>query len=117
MQGLELSRRFYVEVVRPWLRLVAPELPHAAALIGYGSELLDFDDEMSRDHNWGPRVDLLVSQANFERYAHRLVAGFSVVAPTAFHGEPIGWRSRPHPPASGPGAQGAREHGLSVSLV
>jgi hypothetical protein len=117
MQGIELSRRFYVEVVQPWLRSVAPELPHAAALIGYGSELLDFDDEMSRDHNWGPRVHLLVSRANFERYAHRLVAEFSAVAPTAFHGEPIGWRNRPHLPASGPEAQGALEHGVEVHTL
>jgi hypothetical protein len=117
MQGIELSRRFYVEVVRPWLTLVAPELPHAAALIGYGSELLDFDDEMSRDHNWGPRVHLLVSRANFERYAHRLVAEFSVFAPATFNGEPIGWRNRPHPPASGPEALGALEHGLEVHTL
>jgi hypothetical protein len=117
MQGIELSRRFYGEVVRPWLSLVAPELRHAAALIGYGSELLDFDDEMSRDHNWGPRVHLFVSRANFERYALRLVAEFSVVAPTAFHGEPIGWRNRPHPPAKGPEAHGALEHGLEVHTL
>jgi hypothetical protein len=117
MQGIELSRRFYVEVVRPWLSLVAPALPHAAALIGYGSELLDFDDEMSRDHNWGPRVHLLVSRANFERYAHRLVAEFSVFKPAAFHGEPIGWRNRPHPSASDPEALGALEHGLEVHTL
>jgi hypothetical protein len=117
MQGIELSRRFYVEIVRPWLTFVAPELPHAAALIGYGSELLDFDDEMSRDHNWGPRVHLFVSRADFERYAQRLVAEFSVFAPAAFHGEPIGWRNRPHPPASGPESRGALEHGLEVHTL
>jgi hypothetical protein len=48
--GNRAFARFYVEVVRPWLSLVAPALPHAVALIGYGSELLDFDDEVSRDH-------------------------------------------------------------------
>lgn len=53
MQGIELSRRFFIEIVQPWLRQVAPELRYAAALIGYGSELLGFDDEMSKDHNWG----------------------------------------------------------------
>jgi hypothetical protein len=37
--------------VAPWLASVAPELNHSAALIGYGSELLEFDDEMSKDHN------------------------------------------------------------------
>lgn len=114
MQGIELSRRFYTEVVRPWLTSVAPELPHAAALGGYGSELLGFDDEVSKDHNWGPRVHLIVSRETFDTHARRLVDAFSTAAPTHFLGEPIGWRSRPHPPASGPGAAGAADHGLEI---
>jgi len=60
MQGIELSRRFYTEIVAPWLGRTAPDLSYAAAPIGYGSELLGFDDAVSRDHNWGPRVHLLV---------------------------------------------------------
>ena len=50
--GLELSRRFYIEAVRPILDKYFPSLPHAAALLGYGSEVLGFDDEVSTDHNW-----------------------------------------------------------------
>ena len=117
MQGIELSRRFYIDVVRPWLSSVAPSLPHSAALIGYGSELLGLDDEMSRDHNWGPRVHLFVSGADFEAHARRLVSGFSAAAPTQFLGEPIGWRNRPHPPANGKEAAGALEHGLEVHTL
>ena len=56
MQGLELSRRFYFEAVRPILDRSFPDLEHAAALIGHGSELLGFDDELSQDHQWGARV-------------------------------------------------------------
>ncbi|KKC35855.1 hypothetical protein WH87_14875 [Devosia epidermidihirudinis] len=114
MQGIELSRRFYGEIVRPWLNAVAPELSHAAALIGYGSELLGFDDETSRDHNWGPRVHIFVTRDAFGTYGHRLVRDFTAIAPTEFLGEPIGWRNRPHPAASGDGAVGAIEHGLEI---
>jgi len=117
MQGIELSRRFYLDVVRPWLSTTAPELRHAAALVGYGSELLGFDDEVSRDHNWGPRVHLFVGRDDFEQQAHRLVAEFSSVTPAHFLGEPIGWRSRPHPPASGSEAVGTIEHGLEIHTV
>ena len=60
MQGLELSRRFYFEAVRPILEREFPEVEHAAALIGHGSEVLGFDDERSRDHQWGPRVQLFM---------------------------------------------------------
>ncbi len=117
MQGIELSRRFYADIVAPWVNEVAPELEHSAALIGYGSELLGFDDEMSKDHNWGPRVHLYVSPESFGTYAHRLVREFSAVAPTQFEGEPIGWRNRPHPPANGKEAAGALEHGLEVHTL
>ena len=58
--GLELSRRLYAELVRPLLDGHFPGLPHAAALIGYGSEVLGFDTEMSTDHAWCPRVLLLL---------------------------------------------------------
>jgi hypothetical protein len=60
MPALELNRRFYTEQVRPALDLYFPNLPHAAALIGYGSEVLGFDTEMSMDHNWFPRVFLFL---------------------------------------------------------
>lgn len=117
MQGIELSRRFYDDIVAPWLQDVVPGLPYAAALIGYGSELLGFDDETSKDHNWGPRVQIFLTRDRFETEANRLVAAFSSVAPTNYLGEPIGWRSRPHPPVSGDGAVGVLEHGLEVHTL
>ncbi|ABW10158.1 hypothetical protein Franean1_0699 [Parafrankia sp. EAN1pec] len=56
MFGLDLSRRFYEQAVRPLVQGV----PHAAALLGEGSEVLGFDDEVSADHDFGPRVQLFV---------------------------------------------------------
>jgi len=58
--GRELSRRFYWEAVRPLLEAHFPDLPHAAALIGPGSEVLGFDTEMSTDHGWQPAVMLFL---------------------------------------------------------
>ena len=60
MHGLELSRRFYFEAVRPILSRRFPDVDHAAGLIGTGSEVLGFDDETSTDHHWGPRVQLFL---------------------------------------------------------
>ncbi|WP_350275277.1 DUF4037 domain-containing protein [Kribbella sp. HUAS MG21] len=53
--GLELCRRFYDEVVRHVV-----DVPHSAALLGRGSEVLGYDDEMSTDHNGEARVVLFV---------------------------------------------------------
>jgi len=117
MQGIELSRRFHDEVVRPWLADAAPGLSYAAAIMGYGSELLGFDDETSRDHNWGPRVQIFLTEDRFEAEAQRLVTAFIAAAPESFMREPIGWRSRPHPPAGGAGAVGTLEHGLEVHTL
>lgn len=117
MQGIDLSRRFYFEIVRTWLNEVAPSLRHSAVLGGYGSELLGFDDETSRDHNWGPRVQILLSRESFDTFARRLVEEFSDVAPSSFLGEPIGWRSRPHPAADGLEAVGVLAHGLEFHTL
>lgn len=117
MQGIELSRGFYTDIVRPWLNKVAPELRYSAALIGYGSELLGFDDDVSKDHNWGPRVHIFLGRDDFGNYARRLVDEFSKVAPADYLGEPIGWRSRPHPLANGVEAAGALEHGLEFHTL
>jgi hypothetical protein len=40
ISGLELSRRFYQEAVRPTLDAEFPGLPHSAAVLGRGSEVL-----------------------------------------------------------------------------
>lgn len=57
LPGVELSRALYTDAVHPLL----PEgLPHAAALLGHGSEVLGLDTERSTDHDWGPRLQLFV---------------------------------------------------------
>jgi hypothetical protein len=114
MQGIELSRRFYEDLVRPWLAGAFPGLRHAAALIGYGSELLGFDDEMSQDHNWGPRLHLYVTEADFAAHAEAIVATFVDVMPPAFLGQPIGMANRPHPVADRQGGRADIRHGLEV---
>lgn len=86
--GLELSRRFYREAVRPTLDREFPGLPHAAALLGRGSEVLGFDDELSRDHDWKPRVLLFLREDDHARHRDALAATLRRDLPARFRGQP-----------------------------
>src|SRR5580700_2017003 len=114
MQGIELSRRFYEDLVRPWLATAAPGLPHAAALLGYGSELLGFDDAMSQDHNWGPRVHLFVDETVFASDAASLVAGFAEATPQTFLGYPINLANQPFAVPHRHAGRADVRHGLEI---
>ena len=58
--GLELSRLFFSEAVKPILDARFRSLDYGAALIGPGSEVLGFDTQMSADHCWGPRLQIFL---------------------------------------------------------
>jgi Domain of unknown function (DUF4037) len=62
--GLELSRDFYLAVVGPLLAAEFPRLRYAAALVGPGSEVAGFDSSRSADHDWGPRLQVLLSDGD-----------------------------------------------------
>jgi|SRR5215213_5670313 len=65
--GLKLSKLFYRQQVRPILNREFPTLRYSAAVIGWGSEVLGFDTPMSRDHHWGPRVLLFLSEKDYTK--------------------------------------------------
>jgi len=60
MNGLELSRDYFLNVAQPELRRVFPDLYSrlAVGLVGNGSECFGYDDELSHDHDWG--VDFFI---------------------------------------------------------
>jgi hypothetical protein len=64
--GIQLNEAYYWEAVRPILDAKLPGLRHAAALIGYGSDVLGYDTPVSRDHMWGPRLLLFLPEESFQ---------------------------------------------------
>lgn len=94
--GIELSRAFYAEVVGP---LLAP-YPHSAALIGPGSEVLEFDTERSADHDWGPRVLVFAAPELVAEVEEKVTAAL----PAVFGGYPTVFEQR-----------GELRHGVTVA--
>lgn len=61
-RGGDLAEAYWADVVHPLLHDHLRDVPHASGLLGGGSEVLGLDDDMSRDHDWGPRLTLLVPE-------------------------------------------------------
>ncbi|MCH8065245.1 MAG: DUF4037 domain-containing protein [Chloroflexi bacterium] len=74
MPGIELSRRYWHEVVAPMVDAVLPRTSRAAALLGQGSDVLGFDTARSTDHGWGPRVIVFVDDADLSEIRQRDLA-------------------------------------------
>ncbi len=66
MKGLELSKAFFENAGRPIIEKISPSIMNsiAAGLIGEGSDVYGFDDELSTDHNWGPRFQIFLFEQN-----------------------------------------------------
>jgi hypothetical protein len=89
--GLTLAERFYREAIRPILDASFPGLPHSAALIGCGSEVLGFDTAVSTDHHWGPRAMLLLAEDDHARHADAVHEALRQSLPVSFLGWPTGF--------------------------
>lgn len=88
MRGIELSLRFYREVLRPLLDECLGDAPHSAALLGPGSEVLGYDTERSKDHDWGPRLLVFLTTGDAERHALRVDELLAERLPPTFLGHP-----------------------------
>lgn len=69
MNGLELSEQFYEEFGKPMIKEKFPEYADriAVGLVGEGSECLGFDDEFSKDHDYGPGFIMWLTDEDYEK--------------------------------------------------
>jgi len=88
IQGIELCERFHFACVEPVLANHFPGLRYASALIGPGSEVLGYDTEMSTDHDWGPRVVVLL-EAEDVHIAGDVRQVLQVHVPNHYDGYPV----------------------------
>lgn len=67
VKGLDLCEGFFNECAKPVIDKYFPDLQYSAGLIGYGSDVLGYDDEVSRDHMWGPRFYMFLSENDIDK--------------------------------------------------
>lgn len=98
--GLLLSEKFFSQVVGPLIKENFPLLKIDAALLGSSSEVLGYDDEVSTDHHWGPRVLVFLSGDDFPKYEGKIKDILTKRMPYRFLGCSTNW-SDPDPDDSG----------------
>lgn len=108
--GLELSRLFFQEAVKPILDVEFPGLLYSAALIGPGSEVLGFDTQMSTDHGWGPRLLLFLKEEDFQPSRDAIDETLRRQLPHSFRGYPTNFTT-PDPNDNGTQHLAATESG------
>ncbi|MEK7766302.1 MAG: DUF4037 domain-containing protein, partial [bacterium] len=120
LRGIELSRAFYEEGVRPVLNRAFPGLRHSAALLGSGSEVLGYDDGRSPDHDWGTRVQLFLSARDHARLARRIARALATGLPRTIRGHSTHWFPRNEHLGTGqpvPAGNGPVSHRAKVTTV
>ncbi|RME57922.1 MAG: DUF4037 domain-containing protein [Caldilineae bacterium] len=85
---IDVSRRFFYEIVLPILQEHFPEETEQTAfgVFGYGSEALRLDDELSRDHHWGLRIDALMPEEVFQQKRQAILETVSAQLPPSYEG-------------------------------
>lgn len=72
--GMSLSRSYYTEILEPIIRKELPAYVGriAVGLVGRGSDCFGFDDELSRDHDWGPDLCIWVTKETYDAIGDKL---------------------------------------------
>ena len=82
--GLELSRAYYETYGRAMIheKFPAYEDRIAVGLVGEGSDCFGYDDETSRDHDWGPSFMMWVTDQVYAEIGEQLQAAYEQLPQT-----------------------------------
>src|SRR5579871_4738004 len=87
MTGLGIAHDFFASWGHPFLKAQFPELASRIAAGRFlGSDVLGGDDEISRDHDWGPQFDLFLSADDYSLHGEQLSQAMNQAAPNPWNG-------------------------------
>lgn len=74
IKGMELSKKYFYEIYLPNIKKQFPDLfeKMAFGLVGEGSECLGYDDEISKDHDFGPSCCIWLLDEDYKKYGIEL---------------------------------------------
>ncbi|WP_338997214.1 DUF4037 domain-containing protein [Fusobacterium animalis] len=74
IKGLELSKRYFYDIVLPEFEKKLNDMFPLCAfgLVGEGSECYGYDDELSKDHDFGPSVCIWLRKDDYLKYKDRI---------------------------------------------
>jgi hypothetical protein len=81
VRSAQLNEAFHRDVVAPAIGGVA----YSCGLLGWGSDVLGYDDATSTDHGWGPRLIVLVEEDDVASTG----AAIEAALPDSFQGHPV----------------------------
>jgi len=91
-KGLDIARDFFMHWGLPYLQAEQAHLvDRVAAVICLGSDSLRNDDELSKDHKWGPRFSVLTTGEDMVRHGRRLRKQINEAAPREWKGHVFRW--------------------------
>ncbi len=85
IKGRELCRGFFNDCARSIIESRYPGLKYSAGLLGYGSDVLGYDDATSSDHMWGPRFYLFLDEGDMDK-RHGIIEALGNELPVTYRG-------------------------------
>ncbi len=89
IRGIDLSEALFREAVQPLMTERFADMPYSAGLLYSGSEVLGFDTPQSRDHDWGPRLQVFLAEDDYHVARDRIDAALRQELPVEIRGYPV----------------------------
>jgi hypothetical protein len=87
MKGLEIAQNFFSDWGKNFLEKSFPELVTRVAIGRInGSDVIGADDEISKDHNWGPQFTIFLSAEDYAKHGKQLSEAMNAEAPNPWKG-------------------------------
>ncbi len=79
MQGIDISKEFYIQYGKSMIEELFPDVSNriAVGIAGEGSECLRFDDEVSKDHDFDPGFCLWITEEDERKFGFRLERAYA----------------------------------------